>query len=167
MEIRLNKFIFAMGGQCLDCVPFFKEQIDQLLKDKFEAESLILSAENDWWFFGQIDTCMCVFLCGRLDLCTHTNCIVCKKCEHVCIICINLSFIRDIVIVLYCTCGVSVPFPYVSLTSSCWMYMKRAKAFAFKLLYKCPGITSIRSSLTMHFHTATNHCFQARESIYL
>lgn len=27
---------------------------------------------------------VCVCLCGRLEPCTHTNCTVCIKCEHVC-----------------------------------------------------------------------------------
>lgn len=45
---------------------------------------------------SQKDTCTyvraCVLMCVRLEQCTHTNCTVCIKCEHVCIHMYKLIF---------------------------------------------------------------------------
>lgn len=57
--------------------------------------------------------CVCAFMCVRLDQCTHTKLYsVCVSNVSMCAyICINLSFIQDIVIVLYCICSVG-PFHF-------------------------------------------------------
>lgn len=59
--------------------------------------------------------CVCVCLCGRLEPCTHTNCTVCIKCEHVCKHMYKLIFYTRHCNRLYCICSRSGSFPQTDL----------------------------------------------------
>lgn len=81
----LPYFLFFKKGRAL---PFLR-------LDKQEADdSHHLSAGKDWNVQPNRHSCVCVcvFVCVRLEQCTHTNCTVCIKCEHVCVHMYKLIF---------------------------------------------------------------------------
>lgn len=70
--------------------------------------------------------CACVFMCVRLEQCTHTNCTVCIKCEHVCVHMYKLIFYTRYCnrFVLYtqwvCFISISIDLASVKLETKCW-----------------------------------------------
>ena len=98
---RPNAYTGQQGGQCLNCslICFYRAKRRAqafFLLDKQEADYSHHPSAGQTEKCSQIDTCMyvraCVFMCVRLEQCTHTNCTVCIKCEHVCIHMYKLIF---------------------------------------------------------------------------
>lgn len=91
------------GRTVLELLPSFFLQSKKKKKRRAQAFLLLGKGEADYCHLlsagktekcSQIDTraCVCVFMCVRLEQCTHTNCTVCIKCEHVCIHMYKLIF---------------------------------------------------------------------------